>query len=153
MTYLLPKVWLPGQMSLSYISHRGLVSVPVAAHNPNLNLVQTCLYLLPLGERQWHMVGSFQGSARHHFKAFTHLHGSRWHLRRLQAFLMPPLQLFSHLLSDITSHQRSLLFKVAKLLQVKWEYLDLPLWSIALSVNLSSVTNGGRALYPALWFL
>lgn len=106
-----------------------------------------------LWNSQWHVVGSFQGSARHHFKAFTHLQGTRWHLRRLQAFLMPPLQLFPHLLSDFTSHQQGLLFKLAKFLQVKWKYLDLSMWSITLSVNLNSVANGGWDDPPSAWFL
>lgn len=120
----------------------------VTTHSPNWYnwSLEHCsdmpLLVSTLWNSQWHMVGSFRGSVRHYFKAFTHLQGSRWHLRRLRAFPMPPLQLFPHLLSDFTSHRQSLLFKVAELLQVKWESLDLSLWSLTLSVSLNNVANG-----------
>lgn len=125
----------------------------VATHNPNWYIwsFDHCSDMpLPastLWNSQWHMVDIFWGSARHHFMAFTHLQDSKWHLRRLQAFPMPPLQLSPHLLSDFTPHQQSLLLKVAKLLQVKWEYLDLYLWSSTLSVNFSSLLMEDEMIY------
>lgn len=146
MAYLIPKVWPPGKINLRLMYTINWFLYLVGTHCPNWYnwSLEHCLDMSLPASTLWNSDngGSSWGSARHHFMAFTHLQGSKWHLRRLQAFPMPPLQLVPHLLSDFTPHQQSLLFKVAKQLQVKWEHLDLYLWSIALSVNWSGVANG-----------